>query len=126
MASSTISEETKNLFVQNFPTLTNDETENFMNFLYPSQQGTFADLVPNKQYTHALLEKIFTSVVTNNNAVFIIDNFELTDNASFEFIKQMILSGIINNKTNQNQVPVSPKKMGKTNSQTRLKTLAQI
>ena len=93
------SEETKNLFVQNFPTLTNDETENFMNFLYPSQQGTFADLVPNKQYTHALLEKIFTSVVTNNNAVFIIDNFELTDNASFEFIKQMILKGIINNKT---------------------------
>ncbi|MCR5260206.1 MAG: hypothetical protein K6C94_00025 [Candidatus Gastranaerophilales bacterium] len=93
------SDETKQLFLQNFPDLTNDETENFMNFLYPAKQGTFADLAPNKQYTHALLEKIFTSIVTNNNVVFIIDNFEMTDNASFEFIKQMITKGIINNKT---------------------------
>ena len=80
------SDDTKQLFTQNFPTLNEGEIENFMNFLYPSMQGNFADINKNKEVTHNLLEKIFKSIIDNNNIVFMIDNFELTDNASFDFI----------------------------------------
>lgn len=93
------SDNTKQLFVQNFETLSEQEILNFMNFLYPAMQGNFKDILENKKRTNDLLEKIFNSIVTKNNAVFIIDNFDLTDNASFDFIQNMINKGLINNKT---------------------------
>lgn len=93
------SENTQQLFAQNFENLNENEILNFMNFLYPKMQSDFGNLAENKEKTHALLEKIFISITSKNNAVFIIDNFDLTDNASFEFIQNIIKKGIINNKT---------------------------
>lgn len=92
------SPETKQLFVQNFETLTDEEILDFMNFLYPTMQGQFEDICTQKEVTIDLLEKIFTSITSKNQAVFIIDNFDVIDSASFEFINGLIKKGILNNQ----------------------------
>lgn len=91
-------EETRQLFVQNFETLTNEEILDFMNFLYPSLKGDFANIYVQKAKTAALLEKIILSIISKNPAVFIIDNFDIIDSLSFEFINNLIKKGIINNR----------------------------
>lgn len=90
---------TRQLFVQNFETLTDHEITNFMNFLYPSMQGYFDDIYSNKQITFDLLDKIFDSVISKNKTIFAIDNFDFIDSISFEYISHLIKSGIINKET---------------------------
>lgn len=92
------SEETKSLFVQNFETLSDLEINEFMNFLYPAQQGNFEDIYIRKEATVELLEKIIISITSKNPAVFIIDDFDIIDSASFEFINNLVKKGIINNQ----------------------------
>lgn len=92
-------EETKKLFEQNFETLNNSEIINFMNFLYPTMHAGFDSIIDNKNATYNLLEKIFVSITTKNQAVFIIDDFDYIDNASFDFIENLIRKQIINNNT---------------------------
>ncbi|MGN0015673.1 MAG: zinc ribbon domain-containing protein [Candidatus Gastranaerophilaceae bacterium] len=92
-------EETRQLFVQNFETLTNEEILDFMNFLYPSLKGDFSNIYVQKTKTIALLEKIISSIISKNKSVFIIDNFDMIDSLSFEFINNLIKKGIINSQT---------------------------
>ncbi len=92
-------EETKKLFEQNFETLSNSEIINFMNFLYPTMHAGFDSIIDNKNVTYNLLEKIFVSITTKNQAVFIIDDFDYIDNASFDFIEYLIRKQVINNNT---------------------------
>ena len=92
-------DQTKQLFVQNFETLNDVEIVNFMNFLYPTMHAGFDNIIDNRNTTCALLEKIFTSITTKNQAAFIIDDFDYIDTASFEFIENLIRKQIINNKT---------------------------
>ncbi len=93
------SDETKQLFVQNFENLSSVEITNFMNFLYPIMHAGFDNIIDNLNQTYALLEKIFNSVISKNHAVFIIDDFDYIDNASFDFIENLIRKQIINNGT---------------------------
>lgn len=93
------SDETKQLFVQNFEDLNDVEITNFMNFLYPTMHANFDNIIDNRNITYALLEKIFTSVTTKNQTAFIIDDFDYIDTASFEFIENLIRKQIINNNT---------------------------
>lgn len=93
------SEQTKQLFVQNFETLNEQEILLFMNFLYPSLKSTIAEIDANKEKIENLLEKIFQSILSKNNAIFAIDNFDKIDTGSFDFIQRLINNGIINNKT---------------------------
>ncbi|MBQ2645374.1 zinc ribbon domain-containing protein [bacterium] len=92
------SENTKQLFVKNFETLTDEEILDFMNFLYPQKKDIYENLYINKEKTHALLGKIFASIISKNQTIFVFDNFDLTDNASFEFIQYLVKKGLINNK----------------------------
>lgn len=98
-ANSFFNEDTKQLFIQNFATLTNEEIEDFMNFLYPSKHSDFDSITANRVKTFNLLEKIFATITTQNKSIFIIDNFELIDIASFDLIQNLIKKGIINNQT---------------------------
>lgn len=93
------SDETKQLFVQNFEDLNDVEITNFMNFLYPTMHANFDNIIDNRNITYALLEKIFTSVTTKNQSVFVIDDFDYIDTASFEFIENLIRKQLINNNT---------------------------
>lgn len=92
-------DETKQLFVQNFENLNDVEIVNFMNFLYPTMHAGFDNIIDNRNTTYALLEKIFTSITTKNQATFIIDDFDYIDTTSFEFIENLIRKQIINNQT---------------------------
>lgn len=93
------SDETKQLFIQNFEELNDVEITNFMNFLYPTMHANFDNIIDNRNITYALLEKIFASVTSKNQTVFLIDDFDYIDTASFEFIENLIRKQIINNNT---------------------------
>lgn len=91
--------QTKQLFVQNFETLSDSEIMDFMNFLYPSMQGNYEEILVNKEKTYNLLDKIFTSIISKNDAFFVIDNFDLIDSASYDYINHLIENGTINAQT---------------------------
>jgi len=91
------SEQSKKLFASNFPGLTPQEVTDFMNFLYPSLSADYKDLYRNKAKTYLLLENILKSVASNNNIILIIDNYNLIDSSSYEFINNLISKNIINN-----------------------------
>lgn len=91
--------QTKQLFVQNFETLNDSEIMDFMNFLYPSMQGSYEEILVNKEKTTNLLDKIFESIISKNDAFFVIDNFDLIDTASYEYINHLIENQTINNQT---------------------------
>ena len=91
--------QTKQLFVQNFETLNDSEIMDFMNFLYPSMQGSYEEILVNKEKTYNLLDKIFESIISKNDAFFVIDNFDLIDTASYEYINHLIENQTINAQT---------------------------
>lgn len=78
-------------FFQNeFSTLTNEETSELLNFLYPHQEGTFENLIYNKKKTFNLLLKIFNLINEQQDILFVIDNFDFIDGFSYEFITNFI------------------------------------
>lgn len=77
-------------FRNEFPELTNNEVSDLINFLYPLKDGTFEDIVNNKNNTFNFLNKIFDKITSSNKFVFVIDNFDFIDGFSFEFINRYI------------------------------------
>ena len=67
-----------------------------MNFLYPAAIGNYSDIHYNKLQTYNLLENVIKSVTSNNNTIMIIDNYDLTDTSSYEFINNLVSKNIIN------------------------------
>ncbi len=77
-------------FRKEFPEMSEDEISDLINFLYPHIDGTFEDLLNNKRKMFCFLEKIFDKVILNVNCVIVIDNFELIDAFSYEFLTDYI------------------------------------
>lgn len=78
-------------FFQNeFPYLNHQEVYDFLNFLYPSQLGTFEDLPANKTKTFDLLHKVFDKIISYSKFVIVVDNFENIDGFSYEFLNEFI------------------------------------
>lgn len=77
-------------FKNEFPELSNNEIFDLLNFLYPNKDGTFEEIVSNKNYTFEILYKIFDKIAANNKFIFVIDNFEFIDGFSYEFITRYI------------------------------------
>ena len=78
-------------FFQNeFPFLSNSETELLMNFLYPVKLGIFEDLFKNKAKTYDLLNKLFDDILEGRKFVITIDNFDFIDGFSYEFLSKLI------------------------------------
>ena len=81
-----------------FNFLNDDELSIFLNIIYPSQKDKFENISKNKQLMFTILEKVIKSFSLNNNLVITIDNFELLDGASYDFIVYMLQNGYFNNR----------------------------
>ena len=81
-----------------FNTLFPSELNLFLNMFYPHKHDTFDNIIENKKNMFIVLEKVIKSFLVNHNLVIIIDNFELLDGASYDFIMHMIKKGFFNNR----------------------------
>ena len=77
-------------FKNEFPELKSQEIFDVINFLYPSKEGTFEEIVTRKNYMFATLEKIFNKLTAFGKFVLVIDNFDFIDGFSYEFISRYI------------------------------------
>ena len=81
-----------------FNFLDGNELSLFLDIFYPSQKDDFEDILENKKIMFGILEKVIKSFSLNNNLVITIDNFELLDGASYDFIVHMMEKGYFNNR----------------------------
>ncbi len=87
-----LKKESQKFFQSEFPTLTNEEIFNLLNLLYPTSTDYFENILQNKEKTFVLLKKVFKTIIDNNKTVIIIDNFEMIDGLSYEFLHTMLNS----------------------------------
>lgn len=85
-----LKKESQRFFQNEFPGLTNEEIFNLLNLLYPTNQAYFEDILKNKEKTFIMLKKVFKTIIENNKTVFVIENFELIDGLSYEFLHNFI------------------------------------
>ena len=87
-------------FKTEFPSLKNDETDDLINFLYPEKSAYYENIFKNKKRTFSILRKVFNTITSRMQTVFVFDNFEHIDNMSYEFLKTLINSktGLQNTK----------------------------
>ncbi len=88
----------KSDFAKNFNFLNGNELNAFLNIFYPSQKDDFENILDNKTKMFSILEKVIKSFLVNNNLVISVDNFELLDGASYDFISYMLNKGYFNNR----------------------------
>ncbi|MBE7704518.1 MAG: hypothetical protein E7Z90_01750 [Cyanobacteria bacterium SIG29] len=88
----------KSSYYNLFSFLEPNELNLFLNIFYPSQNDVFDSILENKQKMFEILEKVIKSFSLNNNLVITIDNFELLDGASYDFIVYMMEKGYFNNR----------------------------
>ena len=88
----------KSNFSKVFSFLEGDELTSFLNIFYPSQKDSFENILTNKQKMFSILEKVIKSFLVNNNLIISIDNFELLDGASYDFILHLMRKGFFNNR----------------------------
>lgn len=77
-------------FKNEFPELENNEIFDLINFLYPSVEGTFENIVAGKTNTFKFLNKVFDKIIEQRKFVVVIDNFDFIDGFSYEFISKYI------------------------------------
>lgn len=82
--------DTSEFFKSKFPILHNNEIDNLINFLYPTKEGTFEEIISGKDKTFEFLNKIFDSITSTGKFVFVIDNFDFIDGFSYEFLSRYI------------------------------------
>lgn len=87
-----LKKDSQKFFQTEFSTLTNEEIFNLLNFLYPTNTDYFEHILQNKEKTFIFLEKVFKIIIEKNKTVFIIDNFDLIDGMSFEFLNNLLTS----------------------------------
>ncbi len=92
--------ESLKFFKTEFPTLKNDEIDDLINFLYPEKSAYYEQIFKNKARTFSILRKVFDTITSRMQTVFVFDNFEHIDNMSYEFLKTLINSktGLQNTK----------------------------
>lgn len=78
-------------FKQDFPTLTNSEILDLLNFLYPENLDKYENIYLNKAKMFQIMKKVIFTIVDKVKSVFIIDKFENIDGMSFDFIKDELL-----------------------------------
>ena len=77
-------------FRQDFPMLSNQEILDLLNFLYPENLDKYENIYFNKAKMFQIMKKVFLTIVEKIKAVFVIDNFELIDGMSFDFLKELL------------------------------------
>ena len=77
-------------FKQDFPSLTNQEILDLLNFLYPEDLDVYENIYKNKAKMFLMMKKVMITIVEKIKAVFIIDNFENIDGMSFDFLQELL------------------------------------
>jgi len=90
-----LKKDSQKFFQTEFPTLTNEEIFNLLNFLYPTNHSYYENILTNKEKTFVFLEKVFSTIIEKNEAVFVIDNFEAIDGMSYEFLHRLLNSDFV-------------------------------
>lgn len=87
-----LKKDSQRFFQTEFPTLTNDEIFNLLNLLYPTNMDYYENILQNKEKTFTFLKKVFKTVIENNQTIFVIENFDLIDGFSYEFLHTLLNS----------------------------------
>lgn len=97
---SKLKRESMKFFKTEFPSLKSDEIDDLINFLYPEKSAYYETIFKNKARTFSILRKVFDTITSRMQTVFVFDNFEHVDNMSYEFLKTLIngKSGLQNAK----------------------------
>lgn len=82
-------------FKQDFPSLTNNEILDLLNFLYPDNLDIYENIYYNKSKMFIIMKKVLFTIIEKMKVVFIIDNFEYIDGMSFDFIKELLKEDIV-------------------------------
>lgn len=85
-----LKKDSQKFFQTEFPNLTNEEIFNLLNFVYPTNPDYFENILHNKEKTFVFLEKVFNTIIDSNKTVFVIENFDLIDGFSYEFLHNFI------------------------------------
>ncbi len=83
----------KKVFENIFSHLSTEEIIEFMNFLYPHKKGLFEEIILNKERTFEILEKIIKSILEKNKIAIVVDDFDIIDGASYDFIMHLVEKG---------------------------------
>ena len=77
-------------FKQDFPSLTQSEIIDLLNFLYPDSMDKYENIYYNKAKMFLIIKKILLTIVEKTKVIFIIDNIEYIDGMSFDFIRELL------------------------------------
>ncbi|MBR6127786.1 hypothetical protein IKQ21_08895 [bacterium] len=77
-------------FKQDFPSLSNSEILDLLNFLYPEILDKYENIYKNKAKMFLIMKKVILTIIEKVKAVFIIDNFENIDGMSYDFIQELL------------------------------------
>ena len=83
----------KTMLSATFPNLSQDEVFNLFNFLYPNLTSNFEEILVNKDYTFALLEKLILEISKKAKLIIVIDDFDMIDGASYAFLSYFVDQG---------------------------------
>lgn len=77
-------------FKQDFPTLTNNEILDLLNLLYPENIDKYENIYFNKAKMFSIVKKVISTIVEKMKIVFIVDNYDLIDGMSYDFLKELL------------------------------------
>jgi len=84
------SRELKNLILRELTLINPQSADILINLLYPTQTSYYEEILINKKNTFAALLDIFKNLKSSRETVVIIDDFDLIDSASYEFLMFLI------------------------------------
>lgn len=82
-------------FKQDFPSLTNNEILDLLNFLYPENTDKYENIYYNKAKMFNIMKKVVLTIIEKMKVVFIIDNFEYIDGMSYDFIEELLKEELV-------------------------------
>ena len=85
-----LKKESQKFFQTEFPTLTNEEIFKLLNLLYPTNTDYFENIFKNKEKTFTFLNKVFKTIIERNKTVLVIENFDMIDGFSYEFLHNLL------------------------------------
>lgn len=93
-----LKKDSQKFFHTEFPTLTNEEVFALLNFLYPTNTDYFENILINKEKTFTFLKKVFQTIIDKSETIFVIENFDLIDGMSYEFLYSLLNPDFISQK----------------------------
>ncbi len=96
-------------FKQDFPSLTNNEILDLLNFLYPENLDKYENIYFNKAKMFIIMKKVILTIVEKMKVIFIVDNFEYIDGMSYDFIKELLQEELIQKRSKFILITKEPK-----------------